>query len=167
MIAIKEIEKKVSADDTIILLEQPHYLKLHGRTIEIKQVNWYYDWPHLAYWLGVFLEYYHAICKISQLPDRLSDIEEFRKNIRLVIGINKVAFSALKKICGYTYQYEEQKGKVKRVSNKKFWPLRWMKKMFTIDDWLEVFLYVYLYNIKGVKKNLYAALLHLGKAQLN
>jgi hypothetical protein len=62
--------------------------------------------------------------------------------------VGKVAFKQLIKMC-------------KLFGVKK----RWAKKVFTIDDWIELFIYIYLYNIMGQKKSLYNALELVKKVQ--
>ncbi len=163
---LKKIEKNVQVEDNHILLGLPLQLFKYEKVIEVRQVNWFYEWEIVAYWFGMFFKYYYIICKNSKLPDRLSDLEEFRDNISLTMGMNKKAFKALKKICGYSHVYNKVKDKM--VKDSKIWKnTRWMKKKFTMDDWIEIFIYMYLYNIKGVKKNLYEGLLLVGNPMLN
>jgi hypothetical protein len=153
-IDLKEIEKNVIVEDDHILLDKPLMIKKYEVTILINQINYWYKWEKFVYYLGVFLQYYYIICENSKLPDRLSDIEEFRNNIRLTIGANKKAFKMLMKICNFAKTF-------------KWMQLKWMKKFFTIDDWIEIFCYIYLYNIKGIKKKLLVGLSLLSKARLN
>jgi len=163
---IKNIEKNVETTDDYILLGLPLQIKKYDKIIEIRQVNWFYEWEKIVYWFAIFFKYYYMICEKSKLPDKLSDLEEMRNNIRTIIGINRFAFKALKKICGYAYIYDKKKDKLKK-RNKIWKNIKWMKKKFTIDDWCEIFIYMYLYNIKGVKKNLYEGWLLVGSPQSN
>jgi len=145
---INKIKKQVIIDDGHILLQKPIELLMYGRTVKIQPINWFYDWRDFSYCLGVFLQYYYVICSNSKLPEKLSELKEFKENVRTAIT-NKKAFKMLMRICKYSG-----------------FKLRWMKKKFTLDDWVEVFLYVFFFNIQATKKSLYDALKATGKAQL-
>lgn len=162
---LTELKKNIIVDDNHILLNQSTYIPKNNKYVEIRQINYWYQWESFVYYLGIFLKYYYIICENAKLPDKLSDIENFRNNIQFAIGTNKIIMKYLVKICGYTYLWNDKKNKY--VSAKSFWAIKWMKKNFSVDDWIEIFVCVYLYNIKGVKKNLYEGLLLLSKAQLN
>ena len=113
---IEKIKESVIVDDGHIILGKPLELMMYGKKVIIKPLNWLKEWPNFAYNLGVFLQYYHIICERSQLPDTLNEINEFRKNIRMVTS-NKDAFKALVKICGFA----GLRG-------------RWMKKRFSMQE---------------------------------
>jgi len=139
---IKRILKEIEVDDSHILLGEGKEVEFYGRKITIKQVNFIHDWDKFAYYMGLFLQIYSAFGEAFKLPDGLSDLEAFRKNIRIVMGNSQYGKSAIKTICKILKIYKA--------------PVRFFKKMFSIDDWTELFLWVYLYNIIGVKKNLLA-----------
>jgi len=151
---LKGIEKRVQKEDTLIVMREPHEEIIKGLKIRFYQINWFYKWDKFCYWLGTFLKYYYFICEKNTLPDTLQDLEQFRNNVRMTIGANKKAFKALTKICGFA--------DVKRSF--KLWV---MKKLFSIDDWVTCFIYMYFYNIKSVKKNLSGAYYLAFGAQLN
>ena len=151
---ISEIEKAVKTDDHLILLNKPFEKYMYGKMIRIEQINYYYEWDKFAFYLGVFLKYYYTIITQSKLPDTLKDLEEFRNNVMFTAKSNKLAFYALTKVCGFM-----------RV--KVLFKTRWMKKHFSMDDWVEIFVYQYLYNVKGVKKNLKDGLQLVTNHQLN
>jgi hypothetical protein len=99
------------------------------------------EWPKFCTYLSAFLREYYIHAAGCELPDNIDDVEKFRKDIMVTVGSSKKAMKALIKVCGFA--------KVKR-----FFVANWMKQAFSIDDWVEVFLWVYLFNIKSVKKNL-------------
>ena len=144
---IDNIKKNVEVDDGLILLGKPLKLSKYGKTIEITPVNWFYDWSNFVYALGVFLSYYYIVCTNAKLPDSLDELKEFESNVATAMS-NKEAFNALCKVCKYSG-----------------FNTRWMKKKFTLSDWIEVFIYVYLFNIQGVKKNSKIALKALKSTQ--
>jgi len=141
---IKKMIEAVTLEDGHILLGKPLELTKYGKKFTIEPVNWFYDWQDFSYCLGVFLHYYYIVCENTKLPENLNEMHEFKDNIRTTMS-HKRAFSMLCKVCKYSGL-----------------KLRWMKKHFNINDWVEVFLYVYLFNIKGVKKNFKDALKLLG-----
>lgn len=155
---IERMKKEVEVTDGHILLGKPIELMKYGKKLIIRQVNWFYEWEDFSYNLAVFLMYYNQVIESNTLPSGLDDITDMRDNLRLIIskgGIvskasNNGAFKALCKLCEFTGA-----------------KTRWMKKHFTIDDWIEVFLYVYMYNILGKKKDLKTAFNLLGIVQSN
>ena len=132
--------------------------KKNMRKFVIRQVNWFYEWDKLTYWLAIFLTFYHQVIDAAILPDSKDDIIKFRDNVRMAISKGSIlapknrseAFKALCEIC--------------KFANK---DVKWMKKNFTIDDWVEVFLYMYLYNVLGKKKGLITVYETIGLAQSN
>ena len=148
-IDVKRIMTSVKVEDGHIILEKPLELMKYRKKVIIKQINWMRQWDKFALYLGVFLQYYMNVCQNSTLPDNLNELNELQRNVRLTIRnrvVGKRAFGYVKKICRFTnLRYE------------------WMKRKFSIDDWIEIFLYVYLYNILGVKKNLKNALKIISK----
>lgn len=141
---IERIKKSVQVEDDHIILGEPILINKYGKTIKIEQIKWKM-WERFSYCMGMFLSYYYNVCNISKLPDNLNDLQEFRDNVRTTASGNKAAMKYLYKICGFT--------------GLKTW---WMKRKFTIDDFVEVFLYVYIYNIKGVKLSCKKGLKMLG-----
>ncbi len=133
---IDKIKENVVVDDGHILLGKPLSLLKYGKKIEIKPLNWFYEWDDYSYCLMVWLNYYNIIVDKLKLPDKLEDLGEFRRSIKMTMG-QKEAFIQMEKICGF-------------AGLKK----RWMRKRFTADDYIEIFIYMYLYNIMGLKKNL-------------
>jgi len=153
-IDIERLMKSIKVDDDQILLNEPHEYECYGKKIKIKQINWFYKWNKFSKWLGVFLQFYSNVCDNFKLPDKVTDLKKFQKNIRITLK-NEVwgryAFKVLMKLCKHCTGLNK----------------RWMKKMFTIDDWIILFCKIYLYNVMGVKKNLSNVLKIISKVQSN
>jgi len=167
---LERMKKEVQVDDGHILLGEPIELLKYGRdkhgrtdkknkkTFIIRQLNWFFEWDKYTYNLAVFLMYYNQLIESSILPDNLEDLTTFRENIQTTMktgGIvdnnsKNTAFKSMCEIC-----------KLSGVS------IRWMKKNFTIDDWIEIFMYFYLYNTIGKKKGLKDVFAQIGIAQLS
>jgi len=145
---IEAIKKNVIVSDAHILLQKPLEIIKYGRRVELRPVNWFYEWQDFSYALGVFLHYYYVICNNSRLPDSLGDLAEFKEHIKTTIS-HKKAWKMLLKICRYSG-----------------FKLRFMKKNFTIDDWCETFVYVFFCNVTLIQRGLSDALKATGKAQL-
>ena len=145
---IKAIKESVILTDAHILLKKPIELIKYGKRVELRPVNWFYEWQDFSYALGIFLHYYYVICANCKLPDSINDLQEFKQNVQSTLS-HKQAFKMLCKICRYSG-----------------FKLRWMKKNFTLDDWIEVFVYVFFCNINLIQKGLVDALKGIGKAQL-
>jgi hypothetical protein len=137
---IEQIKQDVVIEDGHILLGKPLKIEKYGKTIEIKPLNWFYQWDNYIYNLGVFLQQYFLFCENARVPGNLEDISKWYEDLRYILS-NKKAFKALVKIC-------ELNGVKKR----------WMKKKFTWSDYIEIFVYTYLFNIMGLKKNLFQGL---------
>jgi hypothetical protein len=151
-IDVERIMKSVKVDDGHIILGEPKEIIKYGVKLIIRQVNWWYKWRIFSYWLAVFLEYYNKVGEAFGLPDTIEDLEKFRRNILVTVENYKwgrKAKKALVKVCKFGSGLK----------------IRWAKKVFTIDDWMEVFLWVYVYNVLGVKKNSYAVSKVISKAQ--
>lgn len=131
---IKQIKESVQVEDDHIILGLPLEIIKYGKTFKIEQIKWM-DWEKFTYQLGVFLHTYYVICGHSKLPDSLDDLKEFRDNIRSTMSQKKALIGLLKML------------KLSRLN------IRFIKKKFTPDDLAELFCYVYLYNVLGVKKN--------------
>ena len=131
---IKNIKENVQVEDAHIILGEPLEVIKYGKKFKIKQVLWI-KWEKFTYNLGIFLQHYYVVCGFSKLPDNLNDIAEFRNNVRTTMA-QKKAFKALMKML-----------ELSRLDK------RFIKKRFTPDDLAEFFVYVYLFNIQGVKKN--------------
>ena len=131
---IKNIKENVQVEDSQIILGEPLTIVKYGKKFKIKQVLWI-EWEKFTYNLGVFLHHYYVVCGFSKLPDNLNELAEFRNNVRTTLG-QKKAFKALMKMF-----------KLSRLDR------RFIKKRFTPDDIAEFFVYMYLFNIQGVKKN--------------
>lgn len=142
---IQSIKDSVIMSDAHILLKKPLSVTKYGKQIEILPVNWFYEWADFSYALGVFLHYYYVICSNSKLPDSLGDLQEFKENIKTTIS-HKQAWKMMCKICRYSG-----------------YRLRFMKKHFTIDDWIEIFVYVFFCNVTLIQKGLRDALKATGK----
>ena len=143
LVDAKNIESSVIVEDGHIILGSPLTLIKYGKNFVIEQIKWV-EWEAFSLQLGIFLHTYYVICEISKLPDNLNDIEEFRNNIRTTLT-QKQAKEALIKIC-----------KICKFD------VKFIKKKFTLDDIAELFCYVYLFNIKGVKKNFKGVLKAVG-----
>lgn len=130
---IERIKQNVQVEDDLIVLGEPLIISKYGRNFAINQIKWV-KWDKFVQRLGSFLYQYSAVCGITKLPDNLNDFHEFRDNIRATLS-NKKAFKLLMKMGGYGY-----------------FTRRFMKKHFTPDDYVEIFIYIYMFNIMGVKK---------------
>jgi len=131
---IERIKKNVIVEDEQIILGDPLVITKYGRNFEINQIKWV-KWEKFVYHLSSFLYQYYAVCGMSKLPDNLNDLREFRENVRATIS-NKVAFIHLIKMGQFNYMTR-----------------RFMKKNFTADDYIEIFMYIYTFNILGIKKS--------------
>jgi hypothetical protein len=155
---LDKMRNNVEVSDDHILLGKPLELLKYGKKLEIKQVNWFYDWESFSYHLAVFLMYYNQAIEVSTLPKSIDELKEMQDNIKSIIAKNGLvdklsggkAFKSLCELCKYTGA-----------------SVRWMKKKFTIDDWIEVFMYVYLYNVVGKKKGLRTVFEAVGIHQLS
>ena len=131
---LKAIKKNVLVEDDHIILGEPLKILKYGKIFNINQIRWV-DWEKYSTYLGIFLTHYYVTCGFSKLPDSLNDVKEFRDNIRTTLAV-KPAFKALMKLM--------------KVSK---WNTRFVRKKFTLDDIAELFIYSYLFNVAGVKKN--------------
>jgi len=148
---IRRILEGVKVSDDHILLGEPIEIDKYGKKFQIKQINWYYDWEKFSYYFGMLLNYFMNICENFRLPTSMDDIKAFRDSFRMLMS-NKV------------YGYRALGNLIKILKICKF-DVKFMKKRFDIDDWAELFVWVYIYNIFGVKKNLKIALKVIGKVQ--
>jgi hypothetical protein len=156
-IEVKRVINEVKIEDGHIILKGPKKLKMYGEEVTVNQVNYYYEWDKFTYALGIFLtcyeEYYRGLNgEVAPLPDRMNDIEKFQSNISMVLQNKewgKKAFAHLIKATAISVDVDK----------------KWMKRKFTKDDWIEVFAWVYIYNILGVKKNLLNVLKIVKKIQ--
>ncbi len=137
---IEDIKKSVKLEDGHLIQQAPIEKIKYGKKILIHPVNWYYDWKPFTYNLGVFLTHHYAIVKNVTLPQTPDDLEVFRDSIAQVIS-HREAWKALVKICKYSGL-----------------KLRWMKKHFSLDDWIEIFLTVFFCNVSLMKRGLQVAL---------
>jgi hypothetical protein len=148
---VKRILREIKVDDNHILLEKPITYNKYGIDITINQVNFYYKWDNVAKYIGLFFSVYNSVCKVLKLPESLDDLKTFQDNIRMTLKntkVGKLAFKQLLKLCKFFG--------VKRS---------WAKRCWSLDDWTEFFIYVYIYNIAGQKKSLKIALDLLQKVQ--
>jgi len=142
---LERMKKSVVVNDNHILLGEPITLMKYGKKIKIRQVNWFYEWEKYSYNLATFLMYYTQMIEGSFIPSSVEELDRFRDNLKSTISRNGVvdgaskgkAWKALCNICKLGGQ-----------------SVRWMKKKFSLDDWIEVFMYFYLYNVVGKKKGL-------------
>lgn len=142
---MKAIKKSVEVEDDQIILGNPLQILKYGKIFKIEQIKWV-DWDKYTQYLGLFLNHYYVICGFSKLPDSLNDLAEFRNNVRSAINTKEVAKILFKMM------------KLNR------WNTRFIKKKFTPDDIAEFFIYSYMFNIEGVKKNFKGALKLMGVA---
>ena len=136
---IKSMKEAVQVEDDQIILGEPLILNKYGKQFKLEQIK-YLEWDKFTINLVIFLNHYYIICGFSKLPDSLNELNEFRDNIRSAIG-DKKALKALFKMM-----------KLSRLN------VRFIRKKFTPDDLAEMFLYMYLFNVMGVKKNFKDAL---------
>ena len=140
---LEKMKKSVEVNDNHILLGEPIRLVKYGKVLTIRQLNWWKEWDKFSYNLATFLMYYNQVLEHSHIPYSLDELGNFRDAIRAVMSktgtVDKAtkgkAWKSMCKIC-----------KLSGAS------IRWMKKKFSLDDWIELFMYFYLYNIVGKKK---------------
>jgi hypothetical protein len=152
-IDVNRILHSVKFDDAHIMLKKPMELPKYNKIIKINQINYFYKWDSFANALGIFLSCYNDICTSFKLPQSIDDIKKFQENIGLTlrnIKFGKVAFKAALKMCALA--------KLNMV---------WAKKRFSLDDWIEILVYIFIYNIFGVKKNLFNVLKLVKAVQSN
>ena len=135
---VKRLLYAVKVDDDFIILGKPIEVEFYGKKFTIKQINWYYKWEEFSKHLGAFLQIYSYMGEAMTLPDSLEDFESFRKNIRLSLGSMHTAKDAMMHIL--------------KMAGLMGIKARFIKKNFTLDDYIELFLYIYLFNVIGVKK---------------
>ena len=142
-IDIERILKSVKVEDGHIMLGESKEIEKYGHIIKIVQINWWHDWDDFARIMGEFLHCYSAFSEAFTLPDSSADLEQFRRNIRATISSSEYGKFAFKRLIELDKLFEDD--------------IKWMKVKFSVDDWCEVFLWIYIYNILGVKKNLSSA----------
>lgn len=145
---LKKIKEQVILSDDYILQQKSIKILKYGKELEIKPINWFYDWKKFSTYLGIFLQYYYVVCYNSKLPDSLNELKEFKDNVQTTIS-NKKAFNALCKICQFSGL-----------------PKRWMKRHFSIDDWAEVFVWCFFFQVIVPRRELSDALKAIGQAHL-
>lgn len=148
---IERILNTVKVDDGHIMLGDSIEVPFYDKKITIRQVNWWYEWDKFVYNLGLFLSCYSNVVNTMSLPDGMDQLEDFRKNLRITISNNIHGRTAYLYLCRILGMFGLKKA--------------WMKKRFSIDDYVTAFLYVYIYNIMGVKKNLKAVYSLIGKVR--
>ena len=148
---IKRILHNIKVEDGHILLDKPLELVKYGRKLTIRQVNWFYDWEKFAGIMANFLNIYALVCDTATVPHEKRAIRKFRDRLRLVLSNKIRGKQAFALVC--------EMFKLMKL------PIRWMKRKFGIDDWIEFIIYAYCYNVVGVKKNCKNALALLGKVQ--
>jgi hypothetical protein len=148
---IARILNGVKVSDDHILLGLPIKILKYGKEFEIKQVNWFYKWEKFTLYFGSFLNYFMNTCENFRLPTSMDDIKAFRDSFRMVIS-NKI----------YGYRALNQLIKIMKLYS---FNVKFMKKNFDIDDWAEFFIWVYIFNIFGVKKNLKIGLSLISRVQ--
>jgi hypothetical protein len=158
---IERLLRNIKVEDDQIILDKPLEDTIQGQRVYVHQVNYYYKWHRFSYWFGIFLNGYASVSQVFTLPDNVDDLTTFRDNIRLALKNtrwDRYIFKALIKLCKLSVKFKDDSG-LKKCN------VRFMKKKFDIDDWIYLFLAVYVYNILGVKKNLRAVLKLVSKVQ--
>ena len=145
-IDVKRILKRIKVEDDIILTQESIKVPFHGKDIESKQINWWTEWSKFANHMGIFLYYLQATNNVLKIPDgaNVEDMGAFRDSIRLALSNIEYGKRAIDELIALSKYFEKD--------------IKWMKKTFSIDDWITLFLYIYIYNILGVKKNTRVAL---------
>jgi hypothetical protein len=142
---LEKMKASVEVNDNHILLGEPIKLEKYGKILTIRQLNWWNEWDKFSYNLMTFLVYYHQMVDGAFIPSTVEELDRFRDNMKAVIAKNGVVDKASK---GKAWKAMCNICKFSGAS------VRWMKKKFTLDDWIELFMYFYLYNIVGKKKGL-------------
>ena len=145
VIDTKKVTAEVKQEDWEILNSDPLVKTWYGREFKIPKIKWR-NWEKFEIQMAHFLLMYHAVCDMSKLPDRLNEIPQFIPNFRAVIR-DKNSFNRLMKMA--------------KMSDM---DVKFIKKNFTLDDLIELFLYMYLVNIQSVKLNCKNALRMMGIA---
>ena len=148
---IERILNGVKVSDDHILLGEPIEIEKYGRKFQIKQINWYYSWEKFSLYFGLFLNYFMNVCENFKMPTSMEDIKAFRDSFRMLISNKIYGYRALANLIKILKLYR--------------YDVKFMKKHFDIDDWAEFFVWVYIYNIFGVKKNLKTALNLISKVR--
>jgi hypothetical protein len=158
---IEDIKKNVIVSDGHILIDNPLKYEKYGKLITVKQLNYYYEWGNFIYYLGMLLERYYLISASPILPTGTDDIAKFKTSFKIALSDKKM-FSLLEKVCSCALFQFKIFGKWHRFYFGKINNIKWMRKNFSIDDYLELFIYVFFYNIQGQKKNFLDALRAIG-----
>jgi hypothetical protein len=153
-IDVKRILQRIKVDDSVILAEEAVNVPFYGKDIEIKQINWWNDWESFAKNMGKFLYYMQTTANVLNLPNGNTeeDLVALRDGVRFTLSNVEYGKLALTELIGLCKYFEKD--------------IKWMKKNFSIDDWVTLFLYIYIYNILGVKKNTQHALALIKTASL-
>jgi hypothetical protein len=150
---VPRILNTIKMEDGNILLKEPLVYKKYGVPIKVHQINFYYKWDKLALAIGHFFNVYNSVCTVLKLPENLDDLKTFKENVGITLKSARYGKHAFKQVFKMAKMYGIK--------------LRWAKKTWSLDDWIEFFIYVYLYNISGQKKSLYNALELIKRVQLS
>jgi hypothetical protein len=155
---LERMSKSVEVNDNHILLGEPIVLRKYGKDLTIRQLNWYYEWDKFSGNLMTFLMYYNQIIEGAFIPDNVDELSSFRDKLKLMLSKTGVVNKAAK---GQAWKAMCNICKLSGAS------VRWMRKRFSLDDWIELFMYFYLYNVVGKKKGLRDVFTQVGIHQLN
>jgi hypothetical protein len=136
---LQKMENAIKKEDYQVLNDEPLILRKYGKNITIRPVKWRH-WDDFSYHMGMFLRYYYIMCGDAELPACVEDADKFIESFRKPLSNKK----ALKRIL-----------KMAKISGISRW---FMRRHFTLHDYAELFVYMYLMNIKVVKKNCKIAL---------
>ena len=138
-IDVRRILNQVKVEDGHIILDKPLEVEKYGKRFTIRQINWWKDWEKFAGTMGMFLHFYSAVCEAATVPESKRGMKAFRDKLRFTLSNKQYGKAA-----------QKQAFKMCKIMG---FPLSFMKRKFSIDDWAEMILYIYCYNILGVKKN--------------
>jgi hypothetical protein len=137
---VERMLKSVKVSDDHILLGGSVEKEFYGKKFIIRQIDWYWKWEKFVYWLGLFLTCYHNVCDALGLDGADKSLASFRKAVRVTLSNTVHGKLALRALCRMAGFFGFQSG--------------WMKRHFKIDDYVELFIYVYIYNVIGVQRRL-------------
>jgi len=143
MSALKDIiDNKV--DDKTIVREEPMVVNVGGHAVFCRCFTYRNHQKWLAA-LGSLLTGFHALFQNVEFPGNQESIDKSRRSMMFLLS-NKRVYDAIMKMFRRT---------VLREPGNEYWRWRWrkFKREVTVQEIIDLFFYVYLYNYEAVKKN--------------
>lgn len=152
MSALKQIiEEKV--DDKSIVREEPMVVNVGGHAVFCRCFTYrnHQRWlTHLGLMLGGFKSLFDEVT----FPSNQEQMEKSRKTLMLLLSNSKI-YRAIMRMFRQT---------ILREPGNEYWRWRWRKfrREITVQEMLDLFFYIYLYNYEAVKKNVSLLLGRMG-----